>query len=136
MSHDDPRPTTDDGAQPSPDPGSADRSPAADDAASDPADLRERVVEMLKTCYDPEIPVDIYELGLIYRVDVGDGGDVEIDMTLTSPACPVAGSLPGEVESKVRGVDGVGDVKLELVWDPPWDKDRMSDAAKLKLGFF
>jgi FeS assembly SUF system protein len=113
--------------------------PAAPTGANetvDAAELRERIVEMLKTCYDPEIPVDIYELGLIYRVDVEESGDVEIDMTLTSPACPVAGSLPGEVESKVRSVDGVRAVKLELVWDPPWDKDRMSDAAKLKLGFF
>lgn len=104
--------------------------------AIDTEDLRERIVEMLKTCYDPEIPVDIYELGLIYKVEVAPTGDVAIDMTLTSPACPVAGSLPGEVEVKIRGVEGVKDVALELVWDPPWDKDRMSDAAKLKLGFF
>ena len=117
---------TGDGA--APDAGTAD--------APAPDDLREQIVEMLKTCYDPEIPVDIYELGLIYRVDVDATGAVEIDMTLTSPACPVAGTLPGEVESKVRGVHGVRDVRLELVWDPPWDKDRMSDAAKLKLGFF
>jgi FeS assembly SUF system protein len=108
----------------------------ADAPAVDAEDLRERILEMLKTCYDPEIPVDIYELGLIYRVDVAPTGDVEIDMTLTSPACPVAGSLPGEVEVKVKSVEGVRDVALELVWDPPWDKDRMSDAAKLKLGFF
>jgi len=105
-------------------------------APIDAEDLRERVVEMLKTCYDPEIPVDIYELGLIYRVDVDPDGRVKIDMTLTSPACPVAGSLPGEVESKIRSVDDVRDVRLELVWDPPWDKDRMSEVAKLKLGFF
>jgi FeS assembly SUF system protein len=136
MSQDDPRPTPDDAAPDRAAASSADDTAPTGDGALDPAELRERIVEMLKTCYDPEIPVDIYELGLIYRVDVGDGGNVEIDMTLTSPACPVAGSLPGEVESKVRGVDGVGDVTLELVWDPPWDKDRMSDAAKLKLGFF
>jgi len=110
--------------------------PSGSNAAVDAADLRERIVEMLKTCYDPEIPVDIYELGLIYRIDVAESGDVEIDMTLTSPACPVAGSLPGEVETKVRSVDGVQGARLDLVWDPPWDKDRMSDAAKLKLGFF
>ena len=108
--------------------------PAGD--AIDTDDLRERILEMLKTCYDPEIPVDIYELGLIYKVDVAPTGNVAIDMTLTSPACPVAGSLPGEVEIKVKSVAGVHDVALELVWDPPWDKDRMSDAAKLKLGFF
>ena len=108
----------------------------ADAPAVDADDLRERILEMLKTCYDPEIPVDIYELGLIYRVDVAPTGDVEIDMTLTSPACPVAGSLPGEVELKVKSVEGVRDVALEMVWEPPWDKDRMSDAAKLKLGFF
>ncbi len=90
----------------------------------------------LRSCYDPEIPVDIYELGLIYDVSVEPSGDVAIRMTLTSPACPVAGSLPGEVEGRVRGVTGVRDVRVELVWDPPWDKDRMSEAAKVQLGFF
>ncbi len=98
--------------------------------------LRQRVIEALKTCYDPEIPVDIYELGLIYDVALVDSGQVEIKMTLTSPACPVAGSLPGEVEQKVRGVEGVSGARVELVWDPPWDKDRMSEAAQVKLGFF
>ncbi len=102
----------------------------------DVRDLEDRVVEMLKTCYDPEIPVDIYELGLIYSLEVSPEGDVDLKMTLTSPACPVAGSLPGEVETKVRGVEGVRRVFLELVWDPPWDKDMMSEVAKLKLGFF
>ena len=100
------------------------------------AELREKVIEALKTCYDPEIPVDIYELGLIYEVNVDDGGQVEIKMTLTSPACPVAGSLPGEVEQKVRAVDGVRQASVELVWDPPWDQEKMSEAAQLKLGFF
>lgn len=103
---------------------------------SDANTSRDAVVEALKTCYDPEIPVDIYELGLIYKVAVDDDGRVEIEMTLTSPACPVAGSLPGEVEAKVRAVDGVKDVRVELVWDPPWDQEMMTDAAKLKLGFF
>ncbi len=98
--------------------------------------LRQRVIEALKTCYDPEIPVDIYELGLIYDVALVGSGQVEIKMTLTSPACPVAGSLPGEVEQKVRGVEGVSGARVELVWDPPWDKDRMSEAAQVKLGFF
>ncbi len=102
----------------------------------DPQQLKEAVVAALKTCYDPEIPVDIYELGLIYAVDVGEGGAVSLQMTLTSPACPVAGSLPGEVEAKVRGVPGVSSAAVELVWDPPWDQDKMSDAAKVKLGFF
>lgn len=103
---------------------------------SDANTSRDAVVEVLKSCYDPEIPVDIYELGLIYKVAVDDDGRVEIEMTLTSPACPVAGSLPGEVEAKVRAVDGVKDVRVELVWDPPWDQEMMTDAAKLKLGFF
>lgn len=93
------------------------------------------VVEALRSVYDPEIPVDIYELGLIYRVDVATSGFVSVDMTLTSPGCPVAGSLPGEVKSRVRDVPGVRDVHVELVWDPPWSMEKMSDAAKLELGF-
>ena len=100
----------------------------------DAASLRERVIEVLRTCYDPEIPVDIYELGLIYDVVVRDDARVEIKMTLTSPACPVAGSLPGEVEMKVQALDGVAFTHVELVWDPPWDQDRMSEAARLTLG--
>jgi FeS assembly SUF system protein len=103
---------------------------------SDPAKIRADVIEALKTCYDPEIPVDIYELGLIYEIEIGDGGSVAVKMTLTSPACPVAGSLPGEVEGKVRSVAGVKDASVELVWDPPWDKDMMSEEAQLTLGFF
>ena len=98
--------------------------------------LKTAVVAALKTVYDPEIPVDIYELGLIYSVDVDDEGKVAVKMTLTSPACPVAGSLPGDVESKVRSVPGVTAAEVELVWDPPWDKEMMSEAAKLELGFF
>ncbi|MDE3263090.1 MAG: SUF system Fe-S cluster assembly protein [Acidobacteriota bacterium] len=97
--------------------------------------LHDQVVDVLKTCYDPEIPVDIYELGLIYKIDVDDGGKVAVDMTLTSPACPVAGTLPPEVEAKISRVDGVSSVRVDLVWDPPWNPDRMSEAAKLKLGF-
>ncbi|HXV77226.1 MAG TPA: SUF system Fe-S cluster assembly protein [Candidatus Polarisedimenticolaceae bacterium] len=103
---------------------------------SAPARLREEVVAALKTCYDPEIPVDIYELGLVYDVEVSDEAAVRIKMTLTSPACPVAGSLPGEVERKVRDVEGVRSAEVELVWDPPWDQEMMSDAAKVKLGMF
>ena len=103
-------------------------------ASPEAGDLESRIVEVLKTVFDPEIPVNIHELGLIYGVDVGAEGDVVIRMTLTAPACPAAGVLPGEVEEKVRGVAGVQDVRVELVWDPPWSPDRMSDAARLQLG--
>ena len=94
----------------------------------------ERVVKELKTVYDPEIPVDIYELGLIYRVSVDAEGATTIRMTLTTPMCPAAEELPPEVESKARGVEGVTSVQLDLVWDPPWSPEMMSDAAKLELG--
>jgi FeS assembly SUF system protein len=94
------------------------------------------VIATLRTCYDPEIPVDIYELGLVYGIDIAPDASVTIRMTLTSPACPVAGSLPGEVEQKVRTLPGVRQARVELVWEPPWDKEMMSEAAKLKLGFF
>jgi len=106
----------------------------ASSTPSDPGALRDRVIEALRTCYDPEIPVDIYELGLIYEVRVGGDGRVKVEMTLTSPACPVAGTLPVEVEMKVRAVDGVTSASVELVWDPPWDQHRMSEAAQLTLG--
>jgi FeS assembly SUF system protein len=96
--------------------------------------LREQVVAALKKVYDPEMPVNIYELGLIYGCDVDDAGRVALRMTLTAPNCPVAGSLPAEVERAARAVPGVTDVKLELTFDPPWSKDRMSEAAKLALG--
>ena len=129
-------------------------------------ELIQRVVAALKTCYDPEIPVDIYELGLIYAIEVDDdasgeapkgtaapGGEgaapaepapqpkpegpiVRVQMTLTSPACPVAGTLPPEVEQKVRGVEGVSDARVALVWDPPWTPEKMSEAAKLQLNMF
>jgi len=98
--------------------------------------LQYDVIQTLKTCYDPEIPVDIYELGLIYRIDIDEDGVVEIDMTLTSPACPVAGSLPLEVERKIRDLPCVKDVIVNVVWEPMWNKDMMSDVAKIKLGFF
>jgi FeS assembly SUF system protein len=101
-----------------------------------PLAVEAEVIEMLRTVYDPEIPVNIYELGLIYDIDVEADGTVEIEMTLTSPACPVAGILPGQVEAKVRQVEGVTDVHVELVWEPPWSMDRMSEEAKLELGFF
>jgi FeS assembly SUF system protein len=96
--------------------------------------VRERIIERLRTVYDPEIPVDIYELGLIYEVRVDEGGKVGIRMTLTSPMCPAAEALPSEVETKAREVEGVSGVELELVWDPPWSPERMSEAARLELG--
>jgi FeS assembly SUF system protein len=96
--------------------------------------LQEQVVEALRTVYDPEIPVNIYELGLIYDLEVSTAGVVVVTMTLTSPACPVAGSLPGEVESKVDSIPGVRSAQVELVWDPPWNMERMSESAKLELG--
>jgi FeS assembly SUF system protein len=94
------------------------------------------IVEALKTDYDPEIPADIYELGLIYKIDVDDDRNIAIDMTLTAPGCPVAGEMPTWVENAVAAVPGVGHVKVTLTFDPPWDKDRMSDEAKLALGMF
>lgn len=96
--------------------------------------LKDQIVAALKKVYDPEMPVNIYELGLIYGLDVDDAGRASVRMTLTAPNCPVAGTLPGEVERAVRAVPGVNDVKLELTFDPPWSKDRMSEAAKLALG--
>ena len=100
----------------------------------DPARVEEAVVEALKTVYDPEIPVNIYELGLIYGVEVSEDGRAEIRMTLTAPACPVAGALVEEVAEKAGRVEGVSTSHVELVWDPPWTPDNMSDAAKLELG--
>lgn len=98
--------------------------------------ITDQLIERLKTVYDPEIPVDIYELGLIYKVDVSDDKDIAIDMTLTAPGCPVAGEMPGWVEDAVREVPGVRNVKVDLVFDPPWDPSRMSDEAKLQLNMF
>lgn len=95
--------------------------------------LKDEIVAVLRSCYDPEIPVNIYDLGLIYRVDATTDGDVEVDMTLTSPMCPVAGSLPPEVEMKIGMVPGVRTAKVEVVWDPPWTKDMMSADAKAVL---
>ena len=92
-----------------------------------------QVIETIRTCYDPEIPVNIYDLGLIYDVDVQSGNRVHVRMTLTSPACPVAGSLPPSVEAKIKAIEGVEDAAVEVVWDPPWTPDRMSEAARLQL---
>ena len=97
------------------------------------SDLKKKVILEIKKIYDPEIPVNIYELGLIYNIDIDEKNKVNIDMTLTSPNCPVAESLPNSVKDSVLKVDGVSDVDLKLVWDPPWGKDRMSEAAKLEL---
>ena len=98
------------------------------------SELRQQVIQVLRTIYDPEMPVNIYELGLIYEVNVDETRFVSIRMTLTAPNCPVAGTLPPEVEAKVRGVPGVSGVKLDLVFHPPWTKNMMSEAAKLELG--
>jgi FeS assembly SUF system protein len=99
-------------------------------------ELEEKIIQVLKTCYDPEIPVDIFELGLIYEIKIDNEAIVNIKMTLTSPACPVAGSLPGEVELKIKSIPEVKNVKIELVWNPPWDRDMMSDVAKVELGMY
>lgn len=97
-------------------------------------DLKERVIETLKSIYDPEIPVDIYELGLIYDVEISEDSDALVTMTLTTPNCPVAESMPAEVELRVLSVPGIRDAEVKLVWDPPWDPSRMSDEARLELG--
>ena len=131
--------------QPGPGPGgeTAATPAAAPDAAATSAEapggapaegLREEVIKAVKTVYDPEIPVDIYELGLIYEIKVEPSSEVSVKMTLTSPACPSAMSLPGEVEDKIRVMAKVKDVKVEVVWDPPWDPSKMSEAARLELG--
>ena len=97
------------------------------------SDIKSKIVEEIKKIYDPEIPVNIYELGLIYKIDVDEKNKVNVDMTLTSPNCPVAESLPKDVKESILKVEGVSDVNLNLVWEPPWDKDKMSEAAKLEL---
>jgi FeS assembly SUF system protein len=96
--------------------------------------LEERVIEALKTVYDPEIPVNIYELGLVYTLDIDGEGHVKVDMTLTAPGCPVAGTLPPEVEAKIRQVPGVTSAQVNLVWEPAWDRSRMSELARFMLG--
>ncbi|MEN8193172.1 MAG: SUF system Fe-S cluster assembly protein [Bacteroidota bacterium] len=96
--------------------------------------LEKEIIEMLKTVFDPEIPVNIYELGLIYKVEVTESFNAIIQMTLTTPACPVAESLPGEVRQRIKGIDGLKEVFVDLVWEPPWNMEMMSDEAKLQLG--
>ena len=110
------------------------KTPPAPLTADQIEELRAAIVNELQHCFDPEIPVNIYELGLIYDIDVQPSGAVSIQMTLTSPACPVAGSLPGEVKARICNVPNVTAASVEVVWEPPWDKDRMSEAAKLQLG--
>lgn len=98
--------------------------------------LRERIIDTIKTCYDPEIPVDIWELGLIYEISINEGNDVHIKMTLTSPACPVAETLPPDVEQKIRDIPDVNTAKVEITFDPPWEKEMMSEEARLELGMW
>ncbi len=100
----------------------------------DPA-LAQKVIDMLKTCYDPEIPVDVWELGLIYEIDIDKENNLKVKMTLTSPSCPVAESLPLEVEEKIRGLEGIKSAKVELTFEPPWTKEMMSEVAQVELGF-
>jgi FeS assembly SUF system protein len=105
------------------------------EAGEQPAS-EEAIIDAMRTVFDPEIPVNIYDLGLIYRLDRAENGDVAIDMTLTAPACPVAGEMPGKVAEAVAAVPGVGEVEVHLVWEPPWTKDRMSEDAKLALDIY
>jgi FeS assembly SUF system protein len=102
--------------------------------ADESAEIENRVVEVLKTVFDPEIPVNIYELGLIYDIDVDSASNANIRMTLTAPACPAAQTIPLDVERRVKEIDGINNVKVDVVWDPPWTRDRMSETAKLALG--
>jgi FeS assembly SUF system protein len=119
-----------------PRPAVAERVPGSTIPKEELEQLTADIVAALKTVYDPEIPADIYELGLIYKIDVDDERNVAVDMTLTSPGCPVAGEMPTWVENAIASVAGVGQVAVKLTFDPPWDKDRMSDEAKLLLGMY
>jgi FeS assembly SUF system protein len=116
--------------------------PAAQTQSVEPAgpvnveQVEQEIIQVLKTVYDPEIPVNIYELGLIYNVAIAESGDVDVKMTLTSPACPVAGSLPPEVQYKIQEIPGTREVRVDLVWDPPWNMSMMTEAARLQLGLF
>jgi FeS assembly SUF system protein len=111
-----------------------DKSIEPEELLSDQEELEARVIEVLRTIYDPEIPVNIYDLGLIYDLMIGDGGEVYIRMTLTAPNCPVAQSFPGTVQAALQGIPGVSDVTVELVWEPLWGPENMSEAARLQLG--
>lgn len=102
---------------------------------SEDAQLAQRVIDVIKTCYDPEIPVDVWELGLIYEININSDNELNVTMTLTSPSCPVAETLPPEIEDKLRGIDGIKSAKIELTFEPTWEKDMMSEVAQLELGF-
>ena len=128
--------TSEDHRTPDPAPSSAAAENHAPAESAGSPSLDDRIVAALREVYDPEIPVNIYDLGLIYRIDCDDMGVVEIDMTLTAPGCPVAQTFPGTVEAAVQNVEGVAAAEVDLVWEPPWTPDRMSEAAKLELGFF
>lgn len=118
-------------------PASADETPRASTIPQDEIDqITDDIIAALKTVYDPEIPVDVYELGLIYKVDISDDRDVVIDMTLTAPGCPVAGTMPIMVEDAVRTVEGIADVRVNMTFDPPWDPSRMSEEARVALNMF
>ena len=106
------------------------------ESTAEPTTLEEKAIEALKTVFDPEIPVNIYELGLIYDIAVDRDSVAVIKMTLTAPGCPAAITLPAEVQGKVKSIEGIADARIDVVWDPPWSKDRMSEAAKLQLGIF
>ena len=108
----------------------------AKSSAADSSELHNAVIEALKGVYDPEIPVNIYDLGLVYQLKINDDGKVDIDMTLTAPGCPVAQTFPATVEERIRAVPGVSDAHVEIVWDPPWEKSRMSELARIELGLF
>jgi len=108
--------------------------PTQDKSAPDTDALRQRIIELMQSVYDPEIPVNIYELGMVYDIQVDAEGNATVSMTLTSPACPVAGSLPGEVEWRLGTLEGLKSAKVNLVWEPPWTPEKMSEAAKLQLG--
>jgi len=132
---DNPRDIIDVNAAPTAEAGQAETSGGSSIPAEELERITTDIIRSLKTVYDPEIPVDIYELGLIYKVDLNDDRLLTIDMTLTAPGCPVAGEMPGWVEGAVRGVDGVEDVSVNMVFEPPWTPERMSDEAKLELGW-
>ncbi|MBX3491131.1 MAG: SUF system Fe-S cluster assembly protein [Parvibaculum sp.] len=118
-------------------PAGADEAPRASTIPQEEIDqITDDIIAALKTVYDPEIPVDVYELGLIYKVDISDDRDVVIDMTLTAPGCPVAGTMPIMVEDAVRTVEGIADVRVNMTFDPPWDPSRMSDEARVALNMF
>jgi FeS assembly SUF system protein len=96
--------------------------------------LELKIIDVLQTCYDPEIPVNVYELGLVYGIEISDSSEVRITMTLTTPNCPVAASLPAEIEAKINAIEGIQGAKVEIVWDPPWSPAKLSESAKLQLG--